>query len=80
MGPRRNVFVGLGGVLNVGYGHAAGGAPPPPQPPPPGRDLPLDAPPIIPDENQDPSLWLEIQRWESKNVPFLDPDEDGSWW
>ena len=86
MAPRRAVFAGPGGVLNAGYGqstgygHAAGGDPPRPPPPPFQRDLPPDAPPVIPDEDQDPSLWIEIQRWETKNVPLLDPDQPDCWW
>ena len=78
MGPRRNVFDGLGGILNAQYRHAAGGSDPPPPPRPPTRDIPEDAPP--PPEDEDQLLWDEIQRWEMKNVPFLDPAVEGSWW
>ena len=46
MGPRRNVFDGLGGILNAEYRHAAGGSDPPPPPRPPTRHIPVDAPPL----------------------------------
>ena len=75
MPPRRDTFGGQAGVL-----HAGANAPPPPPPPPTGRQLPPDAAPVIPEEDQEASLEREIQNWRNKNVPLIDPAEEGAYW